>query len=53
VAPASSSLLENASGRFHPGVDAPSGDEGVGECRIGQVDRQAIIEHAAITPKAS
>jgi hypothetical protein len=39
--------LENAFGSFHPGADARPGDEGVSERRIGEVDRQGIVEHVA------
>jgi len=38
---------EDASRGFHPGADAPPGDESVSERRISEVDRQGIIQHAA------
>jgi hypothetical protein len=42
----------DASGSFHPGADAPPGDEGVGERRVTEVDRK---RHSARRecPKAS
>jgi hypothetical protein len=44
--------LEDASGSFHPGGEAPPRDKRVGERRINEVDRNCIIKQAAF-PRAS
>jgi len=39
--------LEHASSRLDPASDAPPRHERARECRIREVDREGIIQHAA------
>ena len=44
--------LEHAPGGLRLGPHTPPGDEGAGECGVGEIDRHRVIEHAA-SPRAS